>query len=88
MLERHDVTIATERNSRKEPLTDAEARELIRTAGTVKVARGKKVEDHPAKDATPAMLRGPSGNYRAPLLVRGKTILVGLSLETLEAWFG
>ena len=88
MLDRNEVTVRQERPARKEPLTDKDVNALLRDVSEVIIARGKKTETHAAKDVTPAMVKGPSGNVRAPLLVRGKTMLVGLSLETLEDWFG
>ena len=87
MLDRNEVTVKQERPARKEPLTDPEVTAMLRGVNKVIIARGKKTEAHAAKDVTPAMLKGPSGNVRAPLVVRGKSMLVGLSLETLEDWF-
>lgn len=88
MLERGDVKIVEERPARKEPLTDADVRKLLKRAGKVVIARGKKRETHAAGDVRPDQLRGPSGNYRAPMLLRGKSLLVGFSADTLEEWFG
>ena len=76
--------IREERNSRKEPLTDKEARALIAAVSKVVVARGKKFEEIPAAKAKVADLKGPTGNYRAPLLVQGKTLLVGFNREALD----
>ncbi len=86
MLDAHGVEVRQERNSRKEPLSDKEARQLIAQVSRVIIARGKKVEELPAAKATIANLKGPSGNYRAPMLRKGKTLLVGFHAETLESF--
>lgn len=86
MLDARGVEVRQERNSRKEPLSDKEARQLIAQVSRVIVARGKKVEELPAAKATIASLKGPSGNYRAPMLRKGKTLLVGFHAETLESF--
>jgi len=86
VLDAHGVEVRQERNSRKEPLSDKEARQLIAQVSRVIIARGKKVEELPAAKATIANLKGPSGNYRAPMLRKGKTLLVGFHAETLESF--
>ena len=85
MLADRGTEIRQERNSRKEPLSDQEARALIGQVSRVIVARGKKVEEFPAAKARVAMLKGPTGNYRAPMIRKGKTLLVGFHAETLES---
>lgn len=84
MLKAHAATVAEERSSRAEPLTDREARELLRSVERVVVARGQKTVEIGAGSAKPADLKGPTGNYRAPLVRRGKTLLVGFNREALE----
>ena len=88
MFERNQVQVREQRPARKQPLQDEEVRALLRRVSKVIIAKGKKSETHVAGDVKPDMLRGPSGNYRAPMLIRGKTMLVGYSAETLESWFG
>ncbi|NIM01889.1 MAG: hypothetical protein GTO30_06315 [Acidobacteria bacterium] len=83
MFDDRDTQVEEERNSRKEPLSDKEARALIGAVSSVIVARGKKVEEIPAKKAKIADLKGPTGNYRAPMVRGGKTLLVGFHAETL-----
>lgn len=72
------------RNARKEPLSDEEAQALLEAVTTVIVARGKTFAELPAGQATIADLKGPTGNYRAPMLRKGKTLLVGFHAGTLE----
>lgn len=83
MLDNHRVTPAAERNSRKEPLQDDEVEALIATGKTVLVAKGKKIREIAAGDAQLADLKGPTGNYRAPMVKVGDTLLVGFHLDTL-----
>lgn len=76
--------MAAERPSRKEPLTDADAKALLAAVSEVLVAKGKSVRRVAAKEATLDDLRGPTGNYRAPLLKFGRRLLVGFHEETLR----
>ena len=85
MLDDRKADVKDERNSRKEPLSDKEARELIKSVSKVIVAKGKKSLELPAAEAKIADLKGPSGNYRAPMLRKGKTLLVGFHADTLDA---
>lgn len=76
-----DVTDASKvRKGRDEALA------LAKTAGTIHVARGKKVvtidmRDPPDDDALAGLLLGPGGNLRAPALRKGKVLYVGFSEE-------
>lgn len=85
MLEDRKATVKEERNSRKQPLSDNEARALIASVSQVIVAKGKKFEELPASKAKIANLKGPTGNYRAPMLRKGKTLLVGFHADTLRS---
>ena len=46
--------------------------------------KGKKLDELPAGKAKPADLRGPTGNYRAPMIRKGKTLVVGFNADALE----
>ena len=70
MFERNGVQVRHERPARKEPLTEADVKKLLSGVNEVVIAKGKKSESHAAKDVKPDMLKGPSGNFRAPMLVR------------------
>jgi arsenate reductase-like glutaredoxin family protein len=83
VLEAHSVQVAEERSSRKQPLSHAEVRALLGAVKEVLVARGRKVVALGDK-AKPADLKGPSGNYRAPMVVKGKTLLVGFNEDALR----
>lgn len=76
--------MAVERPSRREPLTEADAKALLGAVSEVFIAKGKSVRTVRARDATPDDLRGPTGNFRAPLLKVGRRLLVGFHEETLR----
>jgi len=84
VLDRKRIEVAAERSSRKEPLSDKEARELLKRVDKVVVARGRKSIVLRASEAGLDDLRGPSGNYRAPMIRKGKTLVVGFSAEILD----
>jgi hypothetical protein len=66
-------------------MTDADVKELLIAVDEVVIAKGKKVVTLAAKEATLDGLKGPTGNYRAPMLRVGRKLLVGFHPETLEA---
>lgn len=84
MLDNRGAEPAGERNSRKEPFQDDDVRALIDASETVYIARGKKVRELAAGDTQLDDLKGPTGNYRAPILKVGDHMLVGFHLETLD----
>lgn len=84
MLSEKQTAVAEERSSRRQPLTDADAAALLASVETVTVARGKRAETRPAEQVTLADLKRPTGNYRAPMIRRGRTLLVGFHAESLE----
>jgi hypothetical protein len=85
VLARTNISIATERSSRTQPLTDREVMDLLNKVDTVIVARGSRVETIEGSRARPSDLTGPTGNYRAPMLVMGKKLLVGYNAAALES---
>ncbi|MEM7481545.1 MAG: hypothetical protein AAF481_10250 [Acidobacteriota bacterium] len=82
------MTIAEERSARKDPLSDAEVKDLLARVDAVTVAKGRKVERFKASEVDLDALKGPTGKYRAPMLLEGKTLLVGFNLEAAEALCG
>jgi arsenate reductase-like glutaredoxin family protein len=84
VLDGKQSRIVEERSARKEPLTDAEVRKLLGRVRSVTVARGKKVQTLDAGRVKPADLKGPTGNYRAPMVLRGKRLIVGYNADALE----
>ena len=66
-------------------LSEKEARELLKSASKLHVAKGKKLSEFaggakPGADAVAAVL-GPTGNLRAPTIRVGRTMLVGFDPE-------
>ena len=88
MLEKKKVSISEERAAKKQPLTDAEAKSLLKSVEKVIVAKGKAYREVTASDATLDDLRGPTGNFRAPMIRKGKTLLVGFHPPTLDSLLG
>lgn len=88
VLEKKKVSIGEERAARKEPFSDAEAKALLKSVSTVVIAKGKAFRELSASDATIDDLRGPTGNFRAPMIRKGKTLLVGFHPPTLETLIG
>ncbi len=78
----------------KAKLGRADALRLAKAASTVVDAKGKKVvtfnmkQDKPAdKDLADHML-GPTGNLRAPVIQKGRTLLVGFNEDELTRKLG
>ncbi len=74
----------SERNARKAPLTEEEVGRLLSSLEEVILVRGRAFEVRAASRTSPQDLRGPTGNFRAPLLRRGGKLLVGYQGEALE----
>ncbi|MCG8467749.1 MAG: hypothetical protein MJB57_06000 [Gemmatimonadetes bacterium] len=83
MLEETDRTIRKERSTTKSPLTDADVETVLGSVDRVLIARGKSLRELAPSEAELDDLKGPSGKYRAPMLVTGKTLLVGFSEKAL-----
>ncbi len=70
--------------SASKKLGETQAKALVAQASTVVVMKGKKVQmfspAKPTAELITSML-GSTGNLRAPLLKRGKTLLVGFNEE-------
>lgn len=87
MLRGRQVQVQEERSARK-ALSETEVRELLASVDEVWIARGKRVEKLPATAAKPDDLRGPTGNFRAPMLKRGRRLLVGFHAASIEELAG
>lgn len=88
MLDSRKVRVGEERSSNAEPMTDAEARSLIKTVDRVVIARGANVRELASSETTLDDLRGPTGKFRAPMIRKGATLLVGFSDEQLNRLLG
>jgi hypothetical protein len=84
VLEASDSAIASERSSAKEPLTDDDVRRLLGRAQRVVIVRGKSRSDLSPAAVTLDQLRGPTGNYRAPMVLVAGTLLVGFNADALD----
>ena len=87
MLEGSGAEIKLLRSARKEPFQDKEIRDLLKQVSTVIVSKGKKSVRRKVSEVKPADLKGPTGNYRAPIVRKGRTLLVGFSQEALDQVF-
>jgi hypothetical protein len=85
VLDRTKARITEERSSKSAPMKDADVKALLAAVDEVVIAKGKKALAHAAKDVTLDGLKGPTGNYRAPMLRVGRKLLVGFHPDTLEA---
>lgn len=83
MLEGAGRTPETERSSRKEPLSEADAQAILSESKRVIVCRGRKTVESAAHETNLDDLKGPTGNYRAPILLLDDTLLVGFNQQKL-----
>lgn len=81
-------------DAKKKRFSDAEIMGLVGQVDAIHAAKGKKVvsfdlrKEKPARDAILAVLKGPSGNLRAPTLRVGRTLLVGFDEATYKRFLG
>lgn len=88
MLDATKARIAATRLAKKDPLSEKDVRALLKEVDEVLVATRKGTRDVPARDATLDDLRGPTGNFRAPIVRIGRRLLVGFHEETLRKELG
>ena len=81
VLDTHTLEVDSRADARKERIEADAAWELISSADSIVVAKGKKVETHvPSEDVREAILKvvlGRSGSLRAPTVQVGKVFYVG-----------
>ena len=85
VLDRTKAKVTEERSSKAAPMKDADVKALLAAVDEVVVAKGKKAVTSPAKAVALDDLKGPTGNYRAPMLRVGRRLLVGFHPATLES---
>ena len=88
MLDKKKTTVREERQSRKEPMSDADARKLLDSVSEIVISRGNASRRLDRKEASLDDLRGNGGAFRAPMVKKGKTLLVGFNQEALERLIG
>jgi hypothetical protein len=59
-------------------------RGLLKEVDSVTLAKGKTARTLPSGEVSLADLRGPTGNFRAPMLRVGRRLLVGWHEEQLR----
>jgi hypothetical protein len=84
VLDRSKADVRDERPSKTRPLSDADAKALLAEVDTVTLARGKSARTLPARETSLDDLRGPTGNFRAPMLRVGRRLLVGWHEDSLR----
>jgi arsenate reductase-like glutaredoxin family protein len=93
-LERKKLAVKEQVNAAKIRFDPKQALELVRQAGRVVVAKGKKVVDFDMKRDPPddeTLLKhiiGPSGRLRAPVIRRGSTLLIGFAEDEFAEVLG
>jgi hypothetical protein len=83
VLERTKARVTEERSSKSAPLKDADVRSLLAAVDEVVIAKGKRAVSRAAREVGLDDLKGPTGNYRAPMVRVGRRLLVGFHPETL-----
>jgi arsenate reductase-like glutaredoxin family protein len=93
-LERKKLVVKEQVNAAKVRFEPAAALELVRQAGRIVVAKGKKVvdfdmqRDPPDDETLLAHIIGPSGKLRAPVIRRGSTFLIGFAEDEFAKVLG
>jgi ribosomal silencing factor RsfS len=83
VLDATKARVAATRKAKSDPLSEKDVRGLLREVDEVVIAKGKSARTVPARDATLDELRGPTGNFRAPMMRIGRRLLVGFHEESL-----
>ncbi|MCH2410006.1 hypothetical protein MK292_04190 [Myxococcota bacterium] len=85
-------TTIKETVSASKKLGEADARDLLKSASKLVVAKGKKLSESAVPQRVTkelvASLLGPTGNLRAPCLKVGKTLIVGFNEQAFGKLFG
>jgi arsenate reductase-like glutaredoxin family protein len=93
-LAKRKIAVKETVNAKKVRFEPAAALELVRQAGRVVIAKGKKIVDFDMKRDPPddetllAHILGPSGNLRAPIIRRGSTLLIGFAEDEFAKVLG
>ncbi|MFT3766623.1 MAG: ArsC family (seleno)protein [Minicystis sp.] len=93
-LAQEKIEIERQTDAKKERFDRDAALRLVREATDLWVAKGKSAvhvdltKSPPSDDELAALVIGPSGNLRAPVLKRGTTLLVGFDAAAYAKVFG
>ena len=83
MLDATKARVVTLRKAKSDPLSEKDVRGLLKEVDDIVIAKGKSARTVPTRDATLDDLRGPTGNFRAPMMRIGRRLLVGFHEESL-----
>ena len=92
-LAKNEIGTAQLTDAKKQKKGPDDALALAADADWLYATKGKKVihldlkKDQPSKEELLALMIGPSGNLRAPTIVKGKTLLVGFNEQTFAELF-
>jgi hypothetical protein len=79
-------------DAKKTKIDAAAAWRLLKDAGSIAIAKGKKVEKFTSsiseKEEILKHAMGPSGNLRAPTYRAGDQFVIGFNAELYEDWLG
>ena len=81
------MAVKEEEDARKTKMAEKEAERLIGQAKYFYAARGKKIvsydlaKDKPKKAELLKLMLGPTGNLRAPTILKGNKLIVGFNDE-------
>jgi len=91
VVDARQVSIKSTVDARKERIDAAAAWELLKSASSITIAKGKKVQTfNPKSDDKTDILKhamGPSGNLRAPALRAKNSIVIGFNEVLYEQLF-
>jgi arsenate reductase-like glutaredoxin family protein len=88
VLDKKKVAVREERQSRKSPMSEEDARKLLDSVSQIVISRGPASRRLTREEATLDDLRGNGGAFRAPMVRKGKTLLVGFNEEALSKLIG
>jgi hypothetical protein len=84
------VSTAEVVDAKKTKIDEAAAWQLLKDAGSIAIAKGKKVHSFTSaktgKDEILKHAMGPSGNLRAPTYRTGDQFVIGFNAELYEDW--
>lgn len=73
-----------ERSTRRQALDDGDVKRLLDAAQRVVIVRGRSRRELAPSETVLDDLKGPTGNYRAPIVLSGGTLLVGFNADALN----
>ncbi len=86
-LAKQKVTIDSQTNAKKQVFSEAEARDILKGIERLISAKGLKVVSVDLRkeklkwSEVRALMLGPTGNLRAPVIRKGKTLVIGFNSD-------